>query len=266
MKKIFSILFAATILLAACEKHKTAVTTNSDGTVERTVIYSVGKTENRSTMETDAEWDALLDQFLVQSKNGNEVVFYNLNLTTYGGNDNSDAKDSRTITTSNREEIKAWMKQMEKEGLTVRVTYDDGTGTWNGVAYATAPSSNTSGMILGTWRLTTMIVVQNDDNEVVQNIDYFEPIEGGNMMYYIFNSDGTILLNVNNADSVVATGNSTWTLSDNGILCSDLLPSGECWNVNWISSNTMILSHSDNDTPDGDLIYQLQFEAVATEK
>jgi hypothetical protein len=85
-------------------------------------------------------------------------------------------------------------------------------------------------------------------------------------MYYIFNSDGTILLNVNNADSVVATGNSTWTLSDNGILCSDLLPSGECWNVNWISSNTMILSHSDNDTPDGDLVYQLQFEAVATEK
>ena len=35
--------------------------------------------------------------------------------------------------------MKRWMAQMEDEGMTVTVTYDPATGTWNGTAYATAP-------------------------------------------------------------------------------------------------------------------------------
>ena len=41
-----------------------------------------------------------------------------------------------TVTTTDREELKAWMKEMEKAGKTVQISYDDNNGTWNGRAYA----------------------------------------------------------------------------------------------------------------------------------
>ena len=61
-------------------------------------------------------------------------------------------------------------------------------------------------------------------------------------------------------DGTTATDSSTWTLSDDGILYSVLLPSGANWNVNWITPNTMILSRADLGTEEGDQYYQLQFD------
>jgi hypothetical protein len=79
-------------------------------------------------------------------------------------------------------------------------------------------------------------------------------------MYYTFHDDGTLTLTINGVGGTTATDNSTWTLSGEGELCSDLLPNGACWNVNWITDNTLIMSRSDLGTEEGNLLYQLQFD------
>ena len=86
-------------------------------------------------------------------------------------------------------------------------------------------------------------------------------------MYYSFYNDGTLTITiVNSIDSVSDSG--TWTLSDNGELCSEMMPNGVNWNVSWITSNSMILSHSNlgTETEEGNYFYQLQFDAVSSEK
>lgn len=264
MKLFPYIVLAAALVFTGCENDNPA--TGSDINIERTIIYSINNIEIRSTLETEAEWDAMLDRFCELSREGKEVVFYNTDPIPHHDNVKSSTKDNNhTITTTDREELKKWMKAMEKDGLTVTVSYDDGTGTWNGTAYATAPAINTSGAITGTWRLRCMVVTQLDDNGGLISSDLFVPEEGGNTMYYTFSDDGTMSLNVTAAGSTVATGNSTWTLSDDGVLCTDLLPSDGCWNVNWISNSTLIISHQAEDTEDGELFYQLQFDIVTAE-
>ena len=153
---------------------------------------------------------------------------------------------------------------MEKQGLTVRVTYNDSTRTWHGEAYATAPTTDTDDNLIGTWRFNCMVVTQTDGNDHLLSSDLFAP-EEGSTMYYSFYNDGTLTITiVNSIDSVSDSG--TWTLSDNGELCSEMMPNGVCWNVSWITSNTMILSRSDLGTEEGNYFYQLQFDAVTSEK
>ena len=85
-------------------------------------------------LTTDAEWDALLDRFCDYAQDGEQVTFYSTN-SNYQAKGNSSATPT-SITTADREELKAWMKEMEKIGKTVQVTFDEGSGTWNGRAYA----------------------------------------------------------------------------------------------------------------------------------
>ena len=80
-------------------------------------------------------------------------------------------------------------------------------------------------------------------------------------MSYYFYENGTMSLTVNNVDGTSYTDQSTWSLSDDGKLCSELLPNGGgCWDVNWISGNTLVLSRPDFGSEDGDFLYQLQFD------
>lgn len=263
--KLTTLLTALVLLCSACEKPENPTGNGSDNSdpKERTIVYSVGETENRKTLNTDSEWDAMLDQFCNQAQNGSEVVFYNMSQTTYIQSKGA-SKTNRTINTTNRDEMKKWMKDMEKQGLTVRVTYNDTTGTWHGEAYATAPTSDTDTIIIGTWRLNCMVVTQTDGNDHLLSSDLFAP-EEGSTMYYSFFNDGTMTIAiVNSVDSVSDSG--TWTLSDDGELCSEMLPNGVCWNVNWITSNSMILSHNELGTMDGNYYYQLQFDAVTPAK
>lgn len=103
---------------------------------QRTVVYSVGDKENSTRLETDAEWEKLLDNFCDYALHGEQVRFYSISPSPehHAAKDNS--KKKTTISTQSREEIKEWMKKMEKEGKTVNVSYDEKTDTWNGVAYA----------------------------------------------------------------------------------------------------------------------------------
>ncbi len=134
MNKIFKLfaLVLAVAGLASCEKHNNTPVQND--TAERTVIYTVGDQELHRTVSGDNEWDALLESFCDYAMTGEQVAFYSL-----GSHSSVASKETPSISTSDRNELKRWMKAMEKEGKTVNVSYDDRTGKWNGVAYLTIP-------------------------------------------------------------------------------------------------------------------------------
>ena len=251
-------------LLAACEKSEVITPGDTGGgsdSLHKEIIYAVGAIESRQTLTTEGEWDALLDKLCDQAQNGNEVTFYNIRQTFHIQVGAKGAtKDNRTISTSSREEIKGWMKEMEKQGLTVRVSYDESTGRWNGVAYATLPAAGTSSILIGTWHFNCMVVTLTDADGNPLGSDLFETEDG--TWYYTFTNDGTVTLTMQGMDSTTTTDSSTWTLSDDGVLNCDLMLGGVNWNVNWISTSTMILSCSDLGTAEGNHYYQLQFDAV----
>lgn len=141
MKKaiIYLTFVAAMLTLGSCGD-KPSVGPETAGS-QRDIYYTVsgesgfaGFSGSTVHVDTEAEWDALLDQFCDYAKDGDKVTFCSLSSqpTSKGAGSNVPTQ----ITTSDRNELKAWMKEMEKAGKTVNVTYDDGTGTWNGRAYA----------------------------------------------------------------------------------------------------------------------------------
>ena len=268
MKKSLRLTLLLTTLVAgfvACEKDNPNNNSVGNDLVERVIVYTVGDKENRVSLKTEAEWDNTIDQLCDQVQSGNEISFYNIShATLYQKNKRDGAKESRTIRTANREEIKHWMKEMERQGLTVRVSYDNVSGSWHGEAYTTAPVNNTMSTILGTWHFKRTVVSQLDTDGHLYNSNVYEPESNGGSMYYTFSSDGTITLTINSMDGFTATDNGTWTISNDGVLHSELLPNGEYWYVNWITPNTMILSHSNFGTETDSTYYQLHFESITT--
>ena len=137
MKKILISLIGliSVIGMVACNDEPTEVRH------ERKVFYTVSESAGLPTfsgttvhLTTDSEWDALLDHFCDYAQNGNQVTFCS---SVSGSQAKSQSKDTPTsITTADREELKSWMKEMEKAGRTVQVTFDEDNGTWNGRAYA----------------------------------------------------------------------------------------------------------------------------------
>ena len=117
--KLFALL-AAVLTLAACEKE--------GNRHERDIVYTVAEqTTTTVHLTTEAEWDALLDQFCDYAESGSSVTFRNANRTA-----KSTTKESVTYSTTDREEMKRWMAQMEDEGMTVTVTSDPTTGNLPG--------------------------------------------------------------------------------------------------------------------------------------
>ena len=86
MKYIIPLFIAAALTLVGCEKHPVTVDDDPTAKVERKILYSVNDAETRTTFDTEAEWDAMLDQFCEMSKNGYEVVFYNLDPVIHNSN------------------------------------------------------------------------------------------------------------------------------------------------------------------------------------
>ena len=260
--KLTMMLAALALSFAACEKPDNPIGGDNDTTPkERVIVYTVSGNESCQTLRTEAEWDTMIEQFCNQAQNGNEVVFYNMSQTTYlQSKGNGTSASNRTINTTNREEMKRWMKDMEKQGLTVRVTYNENTGTWHGEAYATAPTTDTDTIITGCWLFNCMVMTQTDGNDHLLDIDLFVPDEEESPMYYTFYSNGTATISASSVGNITDTG--TWSLSDDGELCCELLPGGGCWNVNWVTASTMIISRSDLNTEEGSFYYQIQFDAA----
>ena len=124
----FTFVVAAVLMLASCYKCP------PEG--DHVVAYTVDKgPEQRVYLVDNNEWQELLDRFCDYAEEGSEVTFYNANHKVT----KSATKDATTFSTTSRDEMKRWMARMEDAGMTVTVTYDPATGTWNGTAYATAP-------------------------------------------------------------------------------------------------------------------------------
>ena len=121
--------------------------------VTRDIAYSVIPTATQGDkpsvdttvhLNNAAEWEALIEQFCRWAEDGNRVTFHRIN-TSASEFKNHNSKDAVTFSTTNRDEMRRWMAQMEDAGMTVTVTYDRNTGTWNGTAYAIAPQQPLQG-------------------------------------------------------------------------------------------------------------------------
>lgn len=131
-------LMAAVVAFAACNKNDDVRPTPTgvpEVQNERTIVYAVGHSEGRTTLKTDSEWDAMLDRMCTMAAEGNTVTFFNMGARA---NAKGVTKEEVRFTTGDRQEMKEWMKEREKEGMTVSVSYDDKTGQWSGVAHASA--------------------------------------------------------------------------------------------------------------------------------
>ena len=136
-------LLATVLLFAACNKDKEVLTTNR---IEITYIVADADTPASPvtvSISTEDEHDALLNDFCDYAEEGKVVTFRRNQPETKG----SHSKETVTYSTTSREEMKAWMRQMEDDGMTVTVTYDPSTGIWNGTAYATAPQPPSGGLV-----------------------------------------------------------------------------------------------------------------------
>lgn len=171
---------AFAIMFAACEH-------NDDPTPaqERVIVYAVGHEESRTTVRNEAEWDVLLEQFCSYAQEGSDVIFYNMSTTQTPSDKAAGAttmKDVATFSTTSREEMKHWMKDMEKAGKTVSIKYDDKTGTWSGTAYVNAPAQEeTSTCYSGTLALVDMPAIT-------------EPVIPGMVAALVVNTDSVLIL------------------------------------------------------------------------
>ncbi len=186
MKKIFIALMLTMGLagMTSCEKE------NSESNNQtREIFYTVSEHSALSVFDgttvrltTEAEFDALLDRFCDYTQSGEQVMFVGTRPSQMKGN----ASDTpTTISTSDREELKTWMKEMERLGKTVNVSYDNGTGTWSGRAYANLGQNNTQDpqMYTGTLDFVSTPVLE-------------EPPLGGSVWAMHVGNDSTLIITV----------------------------------------------------------------------
>lgn len=141
----FIAVLAAVLCFVSCDKDPVVVNASPEEVnQDRDIYYSVTNimglpnfSGTTAHVSTEAELDALLDRFCDMTLNGQQVTFCSITPSSETKSKAGGSNGSNTITTQSREDLKAWMKEMERAGKTVNVTFDDGTGTWHGVAYAT---------------------------------------------------------------------------------------------------------------------------------
>lgn len=337
-------LIAAIVSLAACTKPDTPETPAA-ATQERMIVYAVDNDESRQSLKSEAEWETMVDRFCDYAQEGHSVTFYNMSShpaaqQTLKGNGH---KEVTTISTTSRDKIKDWMKEMEREGKTVNVVYDKTTGTWTGTAYisvarpvvendcytgvmttVTAPALDEPQMpgialALRVDDTTTLLLVENGYLLMLGSSDDSFYIEGDTMTFcgtvstltdlngeeyhildiaavnpgsvegrwqYIclavttYNNGSDLLSTVitmpeeveifefaadGNAMHITGTttANGTWSLTDEGELCCELLAAGGgCWTINWLTDATMIITRTVMTDDGKEACYQMQFEKI----
>lgn len=133
MKRTFIIIaiLVAVLFIEGCSKEKETFEQYSvTYTVSR---HNIANESATVSIRTDKDRYELIERLCDYTIEGKFVTFRS------GKKCKSLAKGPITFSTTSREEIKRWMAQMEDEGKTVTVTYNQGNGTWNGIAYAIPP-------------------------------------------------------------------------------------------------------------------------------
>ena len=335
----FILIFAAMLCATACQKIDKTDPIYANQSC--TIVYTIDNSESRTLLKSESEWDALLNQFCNYAEEGKSVTFHNLNshitdvYTSKGFIPSKEGTTPTSITTSNREELKAWMRKMEQAGKTVNITYDRNSGVWSGRAYANANMNEDTTVyttfhgVITSYSLTgiyipslpylnvmalyvnadtTLLLVRNNylieaetglesyqigdtatlsgQLMVIEDLDstpllvlditttnpatvvgswqytcLIEYAMGNgldylNNIYFTFNSDGTATRTIGNSSTLSVSGN--WSL-ENGHFCCDLPDmSGDCWDIVWLTSSTMIITRTDN--TNGEAIYQMMLE------
>ena len=208
-----TVLLAAVLTLAACNPEPVEV--------ERDITYTVAGKTTTVHLTTEAEWQQLLDRFCDYAEEGSEVTFYNANHMVT----KSATKDAVTFSTTDREAMKRWMAQMEDEGMTVTVTYDPATGTWNGTAYATAPQPQPQpeprqGCHTGV--LTQAPMRAMSAGEVLPGLDW--ALQVGDTLYYLVTDGHFITAN----GETLTLDSDTYHLGDSATLCGNSI-----WNQDY---------------------------------
>lgn len=134
------VLLAAVLCFVACKQEDDAIQNMAK------ITYWVANTTAPADLatidvSTDKELDVLLDRFCDYAEDGHAVTFYGKVSHSSAAKNAFATKETSTYSTTSREEMKRWMARMEDAGLTVTVTYDHETGTYNGYAYSMAPQT-----------------------------------------------------------------------------------------------------------------------------
>ena len=166
---------------------------------ERTITYTVADSTTTVHLKTDAEFDALLERFCGYAQEGSEVTFYNANRASTG------AKDVTNYSTTSREEMISWMRQMEDAGMTVTVTYDRETDTWHGTAYATAPQPQ------GRCYTGVLVSIPTEGYEIYGYMEY--PYWGLKI------NEDTVLRTTKQMDKPFIIGDSSYDIGDTVTIC-----------------------------------------------
>ena len=114
--------------------------------------------------------------------------------------------------------------------------------------------------VAGSWHYSCLTEYSIGDGLNYLNVvNQYIPEESGNSIYYNFNSDGTATRTVGTASTPSESGN--WALSDSQFCCDLTEMNGDCWNIVWLTSTTMIISRTDNEN--SAVIYQMMLEHIS---
>jgi len=230
--KPFALLAAVLCCLTACEKNPESSDKQRDITYTVTPVGT--QTSHRQDaenpapvtvhLETEAEWQALLDRFCDWAGEGSTVTFHGTQapLPAKGGPSQAGSlrttKDATTFSTTDREAMKRWMAQMEDAGMTVTVSYDPNTGTWNGTAYVNAPQprpESQEGCHTGV--LTQAPMRAMSAGEVLPGMDW--ALQVGDTLFYLVTDGHFITANV----ETLTIDSTTYRLGDSVTLCGIVL-------------------------------------------
>ena len=123
-------------------------------------------------------------------------------------------------------------------------------------------TTNDAATIIGTWQYSSLTEYADGDGISYLNVTtQYIPEEDGYSIYYHFRADGSATRTTNAPSS--STANGTWSLSDDGILCCNLLDmGGGCWHIVWLTSTSMIISRTDMDSNNRNVVYQMLLEST----
>lgn len=106
--------------------------------------------------------------------------------------------------------------------------------------------------LVGTWQLVDLTKIVESGSGTGLTIDVYYWNTDGVPVYYTLAADGTATFTQGNEHA-----NGTWSLSGDAQLCCDLFEGSSCWTVNWYTPETLVISHDEWNTPDGDIHYQM---------
>ena len=120
-------------------------------------------------------------------------------------------------------------------------------------------TTNNAATVVGSWQYSLLTVyAQGDGLNYLNTTSQYDPEENGSSIYYNFYSDGTATRTVGTTPNQLESG--YWNLSDYQFCCDLPDMSGDCWTIVWLTNSTMILSRTDIDDENREVIYQMLLE------